>query len=289
MFCSDRKLICGFLFIVGILSILNINPTFSLFAIMCGYIFSMGQKELNGHIPLKKTANISPYFGKKQENVEINYGERHSKAFLEMIPVVSHPQKKIVFYHCKIYHPESCLNDLMKKKFNHELSFFECLKFLQKDKEIDRNIRYILDLTASILNDDTYFDLFLYYIENNSIQKEQIIFDLKYEDFNHFSEKLYYLSTFGIRFNISQIPVDKIEQILESELAQSVYSCEVSQSQLLELVRDELMHEKIHSLHGYMTRLMVSDVRDMNDINELPNIVDYVCGKEFAKTLTIAI
>ncbi|CAO5679784.1 MAG: hypothetical protein HEEMFOPI_01340 [Holosporales bacterium] len=289
MFFCDTKLILSFIALSSFLALLNAPPFLSLLLLILTYVIAMGEKDTKGCIPLKKTANISPHFGRSQKNIEIQYGEKRSKAFLELTPIVSHPQKKTVFYHCKIYYPQSYLNDCLEKNYDHQLSFFECLNFFENSEELDKNIRYIIDLPTLVLNDETYFDLFLYTLQNNKTKKDYIIFNITHQVLNTFLDKLCHLKNLGILFNISSIPVDKIEDVLQGPLSKNIYSCQVSQSQLLELVRDELMNEKIHSLHGYMTRLMVSDIKDPRDINDLPNIVDYVCGKEFSKPLTIAI
>jgi hypothetical protein len=286
MLLFNKKLILFFLSCSLLLSFFSVNPLFFVCLQTVVFYFLFLNQSSDGLY--KKVANIEKISGAIERN-NVKPLENKIHSFIELIPIVSFPQKKIVFYYCHLYQPHRFLMDHQKKPLLDHMVFFECLKFLSKESNLDRNMRYMIDLQSIIFEDETYFDLFMYHLQNHTFKCEQVIFNIEFIYTQIYKEKINQLLEFNIDFNVFNITIDNIEPLLNSPFAANIFSCQISQSQLLELMKDELMNERIHNFHGYITRLLISDVEDLKELDSLPNVVDFVSGKCFSKSITVAI
>lgn len=210
--------------------------------------------------------------------------QQEVRSFMHLNPVVSYPQKKLVFYQCAL-HKKSKAGSSERVIAD----FFETLQFINLNLQNYRDVRFIVDLSREVLSDETYRDVLITHVERGDYPKEALLFNITYDVLSQFDETLTLLGELGMRFSLESIETEMIDRLLSFKLHKHIYCYKIKQTALLHLIRDTFFNEKIHELGDNNTRIMVTDLDDETQIEDLPTIVDYAVGRALGGGLKVPV
>lgn len=273
MFKYKKFLLPSLLLAVLLLLLTDINPVlivfFSWFSYIVFYVLDKNNKRK------KHKQNQTIYFSKER------IVKNKMSIIIDLVPVISNAEKKIVFYHC-------ILNKEKKIMDNDQTLFLDVIKFILSSKEIqDRRMKFMIDLPFLFLVEDTFFYVMMNEIQNNPSSIDQIIFNIDQDLAKQFSHRLIELGNLGIHFNINGITSSSIDFFLTGSLEPYVYSCQIEQEKLITLLRDDYMNTTMHKLNDYRVQLLLSGMEKEEDLKFLPSIVDLVDARCFRKIISV--
>lgn len=177
---------------------------------------------------------------------------RDGRVDLHLQPIVSLPQRRVSFYEGfsrlrrqdgSLILPADFLDAARRASLMgiiDNFTLFRCVQIVRRLAERDRRVGVFCNISASSLEDDTFFSLFYDFMDENRDLAKSIIFELRADRFNKRSSKMTQnmekLTGLGFRFSIDH--VTSLELELQQFQQAGVRFVKIKGTTLIEQLKD---------------------------------------------------
>lgn len=208
----------------------------------------------------------------QQKNTQEAYCKK-TDTFLTLTPIFGIIKGRITFYKVEQLHLQH---------------FFDAFSYLIASKDLPiLKIQVILPLPFSVLADEVLLKKCLSMVDQFAQFNNRYVFDVSFDNCQKFTHQLMQLGEKGVRFQVHDIPLNGLDALLKGFLRKYIHIYQLSHDQLFSFLKNDLMLSVVDNFNIYYSNLLITDVRDIKDIDHFPSIVDYVSGPVFDKTISL--